>query len=76
MDSEISPRMSIEQTSVPVEPDVAAYAEQAAALLGLPLAAEHRPGVVANLTQLRAIAGPLMSFALADPVEPAPVFVP
>ncbi len=76
MDNEIHPLMSTEQTSVSVEPDVAAYVEQAAALLGLPLAAEHRPGVVANLTQLRAIAGPLMFFALADPVEPAPIFVP
>ena len=55
---------------------MAAYAEQAATLLGLPLAVEHRPGVVANLTQLREIAGPLMAFALAETVEPAPVFVP
>ena len=68
--------MSIDQTSDSVESDVAAYAEQTAALLGLPLAAEHRPGVVANLTQLRAIAGPLVSFALAETVEPAPGFVP
>ncbi len=53
-----------------------AYADQAAAALGLPLAPAHRPGVVQNLQRSAAIAAPLLAFALPDDIEPAPIFTP
>jgi hypothetical protein len=56
--------------------DPEAYADAAAALIGLPLDAAHRPGVVLNLERIAAMAALLMSFPLDDDVEPAPVFRP
>jgi hypothetical protein len=55
---------------------IAAYVDQAAALLGLTLAPEHRPGVVASLTLLGEIAGPLLDFPLPETLDAAPVFEP
>ena len=62
--------------NLPTETPPAEYVEQAAALLGFTLAAEHRPGVVAQMAVLTRIAGPLLEFALAPDIEPAPVYEP
>ena len=51
-----------------------AYADQAAALLGLPLDPTHRAGVAQNLQRSAAIAAPLLAFALPADTELAPVF--
>jgi len=52
------------------------YADRTAALLSLPLAAEHRPGVVQNLERAAAIAAPLLAYPLPAETEFAPVFTP
>ena len=55
---------------------VAAYVKHAAVLLNLPLAEEHRSGVVANVERLRAVAAPLLAFPLPPELDAAPVFEP
>ncbi len=50
------------------------YVDQASAVVGLPLAAAHRPGVAGNLSRMAAVAGPLLDFPLPDNPEPASVF--
>jgi hypothetical protein len=56
--------------------DFERYADETAAVLGLPLAAEHRPGVVRYL-QLAASLAPLVTgFPLGRDDEAANVFVP
>jgi len=52
------------------------FAESAAATLGLPLAAAHRPGVLANLRVTAGLAGQLMDHPLPASIEVAPVFTP
>jgi hypothetical protein len=56
--------------------DPVRYVEEAAALLDLPLAADHKPGVVANMVRLAAMAELVMSFPLDEATEAAPVFRP
>jgi hypothetical protein len=56
--------------------DAARYMDAAAAALALPIAPEHRPGVVANLERLAAMAALVMEFPLPDETEAAPVFRP
>jgi hypothetical protein len=51
----------------------AVYAAAAAALLDMPVAAEHAPGVARDLDIMSKIVGPLMALDLSD-IEPAPVF--
>jgi hypothetical protein len=53
-----------------------AYADQAAAFVGLSLPREYRAGVMQNLERAAAIAMPLLSSALDDEIEAAPVFEP
>ena len=60
----------------PTKISPAAYVEQAAELLHLPLANDHRAGVIANLERLAATVGPLLEFALPPELEAAPVFEP
>ncbi len=50
-----------------------AYAAAAAALLDMPVAAEHAPGVAHDLDVMSKIVGPLMALDLSD-IEAAPVF--
>ncbi len=50
--------------------------DQIAALIGLPLNPEHRPGVVTNFERIQAIAQLVMEFPLPDLIEAAPVFKP
>ena len=54
--------------------DAGAYLDAAAAALELPIAPEHRAGVIVNLERLAAMARLVMEFPLADEIEPAPVF--
>lgn len=53
-----------------------AYADRAAAALGVPLAPAHRPGVVQNLQRAADLAAPLLAFRLPADAELAPVFAP
>ncbi|MEY4488351.1 MAG: hypothetical protein RIQ79_859 [Verrucomicrobiota bacterium] len=50
------------------------YVTSTARALSLPLAAAHRPGVVANLERTAVIVAPLLAFSLPDTAEPAAVF--
>lgn len=54
----------------------AAYAEQAARALGLPLATEHVAGTALNLARSAQIAAPLLAHALPETVERAAIFTP
>jgi sugar (pentulose or hexulose) kinase len=57
-------------------PVVAGYVDAAAAALGMPLAAEHRDGVIAAMTRLAAFAADIATVELPNAVEIAGVFVP
>lgn len=56
--------------------DIERHVDAAAALIGLPLAPEHRPGVVMYLGLAAKLADLLMDFPLGPEDEPAAVFVP
>ena len=56
--------------------DAEAYLDAAAAALGLPIAPEHRPGVLANLERIAGMARLLAEFPLPAEIEPAPVYRP
>ena len=49
--------------------DPAAYAEEASAAIGLPIPAPCKPGVVANLARLAAMADALRSFRFPDDAQ-------
>lgn len=57
-------------------PDPVKYIEQMAQMLDLPLAPEHRPGVVENFARIAAIATLVTEFPIPETVEVAPVFEP
>ncbi len=65
-------------TSIPLMErlQVEAYVDAAAAALDLPIAAEHRPGVVHYVELAAAMAGLVMTLPLGIDDEPAPVFTP
>ena len=52
------------------------YLDAAAALIGLPIAAEHRPGVLLNLERLKAMVALVEGAPLDREAEPAPVYRP
>lgn len=53
------------------------YLDAAAALIGLlPIAAEHRPGVLLNLERLKAMAVLVEGAPLDREAEPAPIYRP
>jgi hypothetical protein len=56
--------------------DIEPYVDAAAALVGLDLDPEHRPGVILNMERIAAMAALVMDFPLPDETEPAPVFHP
>jgi len=56
--------------------DAEAYCDHMAGVLALEIKPEWRPAVVDNLKATRAIADEVLTFPLADDVEPAPVFEP
>ena len=53
-----------------------AYAERAAAAIGLPIAAERMPAVAQQLASLLAAAALVLDFPLPEDGEAAPVFEP
>ena len=55
--------------------DAESYADQAAALLRLPIDPAHRPGVLANLRLAARMAALVEGLPLGRDDEPAPVFV-
>jgi hypothetical protein len=57
-------------------PDTAAFAEAAAAMLGLDLTPERRGPVLMHLKIAAEMAAKLDAVALDDEAEPAPVYVP
>ena len=56
--------------------DAEQYMKWAAAAIDLSIAPEHRPGVVANLERLVAVARLVGEFPLPEDGEAAPVFRP
>lgn len=57
-------------------PDIARLVDEAARVVGLPIAAEYRDKVIVNYERSLAIARPLLDLALDDELTPAPVFRP
>lgn len=57
-------------------PGMAAYMDSAAALIGLPVAAAHRAGVLTNLERAAALAALVMEFPLGEQDDAAPVYTP
>jgi hypothetical protein len=55
---------------------IAAYVDATAALLGMPLAAEHRAGVIAAMMRLALFAADVAAVELTNEIEIAGVFVP
>jgi len=60
----------------PTLDELSAYVDETAKRVGLPLAPEHRPGVIQFTRILLAQAALVTEFPLPDDVEPAPVFRP
>lgn len=60
----------------PTPEELGAYVDETAKRLGLPIAPEHRPGVIQFTGILLVHAALVMEFSLPDDVEPAPVFRP
>ena len=60
----------------PTLEELGAYVDDAAKRVGLPIAPEHRPGVIQFTGILLVHAALVMEFSLPDDVEPAPVFRP
>ncbi len=56
--------------------DAAEYVDTMALLLELPLAPEHRAGVVENFARIEAIAQLVLEFPLPEEIEAAPIFEP
>ncbi len=56
--------------------DLAGYVDAIATILDLPIPDEIKPGVVANVEHLFAIAQPVLTFPLPDTVESAATFEP
>ena len=57
-------------------PDPAMLVDQMAALVGLSLQPDHRPGVIENFARITAIAQLVTEFPLSEEIEIAPVFEP
>jgi hypothetical protein len=60
----------------PTPEELSAYVDETAKRVGLPIAPEHRPGVIQFTSVLLAQGALVMEFPLPDDVEPAPVFRP
>jgi hypothetical protein len=56
--------------------DAEAYVDAASAAIGLTIAPELRPSVVANFRQIADTAALVMSFPIEDDIDPAVVFRP
>ena len=60
----------------PTPEELGAYVDETAKRVGLPIAPEHRPGVIQFTGILLGHAALVTEFSLPDDVEPAPVFQP
>lgn len=56
--------------------DIAQLVDLMSELLQVPIAPDHRPGVIANLQRTADIAQLVMEFPLSEAIEIAPVFDP
>jgi len=56
--------------------DIEEYIDQTALMLDLPIAPEHKSGVLDNFARTAAIAQLVLEFSLPPEVEVAPVFQP
>jgi hypothetical protein len=56
--------------------DWAAFVEQSAIALELPIPSEYQTSVVENFERIAAIAHLVTEFTLPDELEPAPIFQP
>jgi hypothetical protein len=56
--------------------DSAMLVDQMAALVGLPLQPDHRPGVIENFARITAISQLVTEFPLPETIEIAPIFAP
>ncbi|MDX2231647.1 MAG: DUF4089 domain-containing protein [Leptolyngbyaceae cyanobacterium bins.349] len=57
-------------------PNAAAYVDQAAALIGLPIPPEYHQSVVENFERITTVAQLVLEFPLSEDVEIASVFEP
>ncbi len=62
--------------SIPDDSELDAHIDRAAALAGLAIAPEHRPGVLMNFRRTAEIAALVTDFPLPDDAESAPTFRP
>ena len=56
--------------------NAAAYVDQAATIVGLPIPPEYHQGVVENFERITIVAQQVMDFPLPEDTEIAPVFEP
>lgn len=63
-------------SGMPTPAEVGAYVDAAAELVALPIAPEHRPGVVQFMGVVLSAAALVMEFPLPEDEESAPVFEP
>jgi len=64
------------EPSVKDRAQVEQYVDLLAALVNLPIASEHRLGVLDNFERIQAIARLVTEFPLPEEIEAAPVFEP
>ena len=57
-------------------PTAAEYVDTISQLVDLPIAPEHRPGVVQNFERIMTIAKLVTEFPLPEDIEAAPIFEP
>lgn len=62
--------------SQPDSIDIPSLVDLMSQLLDLPIAPDHRPGVIANLERTASIAQLVLEFPIPDEVEVAPTFQP
>lgn len=58
------------------EKDLSTFVDQTADLIGLPIPAEYRQGVIDNFERIAAIAQLVTEFPLPEDTEIAPIFEP
>lgn len=56
--------------------NTAAYVDQAASIVGLPIPPEYHQGVAENFERIAIVAQLVMDFPLPEEIEIAPVFEP
>ncbi|MBI3507009.1 MAG: DUF4089 domain-containing protein [Proteobacteria bacterium] len=62
---------------MPTTPDnIADYVDRVAAAVGIPIAPEHRPGVIVNFQRTSEVAKLVTEFALPDEIESPAIFRP